>query len=85
MTPTLSLGLGDTLDRLVPTKLPAPTAAPITAISLRGDNSAFLAGGELFMYGDNYYNQVGFPKPSSDAADRDVCVPTKVETRHGEL
>ena len=53
------LGLGDTVTRYAPHLLRAPNGAAITAVALGRYHSAFLAGGQCYVFGSNAEGQLG--------------------------
>ena len=69
------LGQGDRAHRSAPVRVEAPNGAAVTHVALGEQHSAFVAGGELFMMGDNAYGQLGLGDFARRAAPARVAPP----------
>jgi alpha-tubulin suppressor-like RCC1 family protein len=74
------LGLGDKIDRHVPTRIPMPNGLPVSGIACAADTGyAFTEDGTLFAWGENCDGQLG------DGTRQKVESPQKVAGLAGKL
>ena len=71
------LGLGDNATRFAPERLAAPNGRAVDAVALGHTHSAFVAGGEVWVFGRNEFGQLGL----ADNAPR--FVPARLASPNG--
>ena len=79
------LGLGHTDRALVLQPVPVPNGKAVSAIAAGPSHSAFVAGGALYMFGDNEYGQLGVGLAAAQRVPRRVPAPNGAAVTHVAL
>lgn len=64
------LGFGDYSNRLIPTLLPFLPNGTITSLELGANHSGAIVDGQIYMWGDNQFGQLGYV---SDISSSEMC------------
>ena len=74
------LGLGHRVSQASPHRVASPNGQGISAVAFGSSHGAFIAGGELFVFGSNYHRQLG---PAAPAASEWEAAPRRLPSPNG--